>query len=134
MPPSTRDNDDRTYNSHSNSSLDNAAFDPDSDKQSISARGATTRDFEKEDLETERSDQTGTIPKGSFCWSQCTCQCWLLMYIPPGEVDDLLSNTTEEERNASGRTRGIDVDAWKQERELDQAFNERGLADSEEDI
>ena len=67
MLPSTRDNDDRTYNSHSNSSLDNAAFDPDSDKQSISARGATTRDFEKEDLETERSDQTGTIPKGSFC-------------------------------------------------------------------
>ena len=56
------------------------------------------------------------------------------MYIPPGEVDELLSNTTEEERNASGRTRGVDVDAWKQERELDQAFNERGLADSEEDI
>ena len=134
MPPSTRDNDDCTYNSYSDSSLDNAAFDPDSDKQSISARGATTRDFEKEDLETERSDKTGTIPKGSFCWSQCTRQCWLLMYIPPGEVDELLSNTTEEERNASGRTRGVDVDAWKQERELDQAFNERGLADSEEDI
>ena len=67
MPPSTRDNGDCTYNSHSNSSLDNAAFDPDSEKKSISARGATTRDFEKEDLETERSDQTGTIPKGSFC-------------------------------------------------------------------
>ena len=138
MPPSTRDNDDLTSNSQYHSSLDDAAFDPDSDKQFISARGATnhptTRDFEKEDLETERSDQTGKIPKGSLrlCWR--TCRYCLLMSALPGEVDELLSNTTEEERNASGRTRGVNVDAWKQERELDQAFNERGLAVTEEDV
>ena len=51
-----------------------------------------------------------------------------------GEVDDLLSSTTEEERNVSGRTRGNRVDAYQQERNLDRVFDETGLSDAQQDI
>ena len=51
-----------------------------------------------------------------------------------GEVDDLLSSATKEERSATGRTRGMKNDAYKQERQLDQSFVETGLADAEQDV
>lgn len=51
-----------------------------------------------------------------------------------GEVNDLLNSATDAEKSASGRTRGANVDAWKQDRELDQAFKERGLADAVQDV
>lgn len=53
-----------------------------------------------------------------------------------GEVDDLLSDITEEEKNmsGSGRTRGIQNDVWKQDKELDQSFRDSGLAEAEQDV
>ena len=51
-----------------------------------------------------------------------------------GEVDDLLSSTLPGERDVSGYTRGNRVDAYKQERDLDRAFEETGVADADQDI
>ena len=48
-----------------------------------------------------------------------------------GEVDDLLNSATSEEKGASGRTRGVKNDAWKQDKELDQTFEDTGLAEAE---
>ena len=42
--------------------------------------------------------------------------------------------TTNEERNVQGRTRGNKVDAFRQERDLDQALGESGVLDAEQDI
>ena len=47
-----------------------------------------------------------------------------------GEVDDLL-NSAPEARGVSGRTRGAKVDAFKQEKELDQALQDAGVANDE---
>lgn len=40
-----------------------------------------------------------------------------------------MSSTTKEERNVSGRTRGKKVDAWKQEKDIDDTI---AMADAEE--
>ena len=52
----------------------------------------------------------------------------------PGEVDDLLSGTTDEERNVGSKTRGKRVDAYKQERQVDQLMQESGIGDADQDI
>lgn len=73
LPENTeRDVDQLTYNPRAEAGHDNAAFDPDRDSESaqpLGARGAdnqsTGRNFAQEDMETERSEQTGQIPKGT---------------------------------------------------------------------
>jgi hypothetical protein len=52
----------------------------------------------------------------------------------PAEVNDLLDSVTDEERNVSGRTRGVKVDAYKQEKEMDDAYKATGVADAEQDV
>lgn len=67
MPPTSRDVDNPTYNTQAEVGVDSAAFDPDADNSAVGARGSnqpTARNFEREDMETERSDQTGKIPRG----------------------------------------------------------------------
>lgn len=49
-------------------------------------------------------------------------------------MKDLLQGATDTEKNASGRTRGVKVDAWKQDRELDQSFQDTGLANATQDV
>ncbi|KAI0360059.1 hypothetical protein OH77DRAFT_1419454 [Trametes cingulata] len=120
MPPANRDVDDLTYNPQADARPDNAAFDDNTDPSihPVGARGAdnqpTYRDFQKEDMETERSEQTGQIPKS--------------------EVDELLSTTSPEERDVSGRTRGKKVDAFKQERDVDRFLDETGISTAEQDV
>ena len=52
-----------------------------------------------------------------------------------GEVDELKNSQTEEERSAgdAGYTRGVKVDAFKQENELDRALDEAGVIDDASD-
>ena len=70
MPPGERDVDDRTYNPTAEFGTDKADYnvDADSDMHFAGARGGsnqpTFRDYEGEDAETARSDQTGKIPRG----------------------------------------------------------------------
>ena len=45
-----------------------------------------------------------------------------------------MNSATSEERGVSGRTRGVKNDAWKQDRELDNAFADSCLADADEDV
>ncbi|KAJ3533354.1 hypothetical protein NM688_g7295 [Phlebia brevispora] len=115
---SERGVDDMNYNPQADARSDNAAFDPNFDNEDfhpVGARGAgnqpTGRNWEKEDQETSRSDQIGQIP--------------------PSEVDDLLNSATSEEKGAQSRTRGVKNDAWKQDRELDNAFVNTGLAEAD---
>ncbi|RPD61161.1 hypothetical protein L226DRAFT_612867 [Lentinus tigrinus ALCF2SS1-7] len=120
LPPGQREVDNMTYNPMADARPDNAAFDEDTDPDMhpVGARGAdnqpTLRDYQKEDREAERSEETGTIPRG--------------------EVDELLSNTADDERNVRGYTRGNRVDAFKQERALDRAFDETGVSDAQPDV
>ncbi|EMD34159.1 hypothetical protein CERSUDRAFT_98087 [Gelatoporia subvermispora B] len=120
LPPGGRDVDSVTYNPMADARPDAAEFDPDhaDDLQPVGARGAanqaTGRNFGQEDTETAQSDKTGQIPRG--------------------EVDDLLSSTTKEERNVAGKTRGNRVDAYKQEREVDRFMQDNGLEDADQDI
>ncbi|KAI0768125.1 hypothetical protein BD413DRAFT_664690 [Trametes elegans] len=120
MPPANRDVDNLTYNPQADARPDNAAFDESSnpDLQPVGARGAdnqpTYRDYKREDAETERSEQTGQIPRG--------------------EVDDLLSSINQDGAGISGRTRGVKVDAYKQERDVDRLLDETGIADAEQDV
>jgi hypothetical protein len=45
-----------------------------------------------------------------------------------GEIADLVNNQTEEEKSVSGGyTRGAKVDAFKQEREVDDALEQSGI-------
>ncbi|KAH9928338.1 uncharacterized protein B0H18DRAFT_1084509 [Fomitopsis serialis] len=119
LPPGERGVDNLTYNPMADASPDNAAYEGTNDDfHSVGARGADNqpsfRDAGKEDLETERSDATGRIPRS--------------------EVNELLDSATSDERNAQGRTRGNKVDAFRQERDLDRAFDESGVADADQDI
>ncbi|KAJ8456788.1 hypothetical protein ONZ51_g11917 [Trametes cubensis] len=120
MPPADRDVDGLTYNPQADARPDNAAFDESTnpDTQPVAARGAdnqpTYRNFRAEDDEAAFSEKTGQIPRG--------------------EVDDLMSSTTQEERDVQGRTRGKKVDAYKQERELDQFFDESGISSADQDV
>lgn len=54
---------------------------------------------------------------------------------PQGEVDDLRANHFEGESpdEVSGYTRGNRNDPMRAERDLDAAFEERGIADASED-
>ncbi|EIW57374.1 uncharacterized protein TRAVEDRAFT_108294, partial [Trametes versicolor FP-101664 SS1] len=90
------------------------AYKPQSGGASGNAAYDDDLDYKKEDHETKRSEQSGQIPNR--------------------EVDDLLSSTTEEERDVSGYTRGVDVDAYKQEREMDRQLGQTGVIDDEEDV
>ncbi|KAH9831661.1 uncharacterized protein C8Q71DRAFT_881868 [Rhodofomes roseus] len=120
LPPGERGVDNLSYNPQADARPDNAAFDESTNPElhPVGARGAnnqaTFRDYGKEDFETERSEATGRIPKG--------------------EVNDLLGSATGDERNASGYTRGKKVDAFRQERDLDRAFDETGISNAGQDI
>ncbi|KAH9945302.1 uncharacterized protein BXZ73DRAFT_96288 [Epithele typhae] len=119
-PSAGNEVDEMTYNSQADARSDHAAFDDctDPETQPIGARGAdnqpTNRNYLQEDQETERSEETGRISSG--------------------EVDDLLSSQTAEERDATGGTRGKRVDAFKQERDLDRAYEESGVYDDQKDV
>ncbi|PSR89000.1 hypothetical protein PHLCEN_2v4962 [Hermanssonia centrifuga] len=121
LPPGERDADKVTYNPMADDRVDSDEFDPeeDTERQPIGARGAdnepTRRHFAKEDMETARSDATGRIPKS--------------------EVAELVSSAGEDTSglNPSG-TRGIRVDAWKQDKEMDKMYVESGLADAVQDV
>jgi len=121
LPPAGRDVDSATYNPQADARSDNAAFDPNEypeDAQPVGARGATNQptnvDYNREDREAEESELTGRVSKR--------------------EVNDLVDDTTDAERNVSGRTRGVQNDAYKPSRNLDRAFVETGLADAEQDV
>ncbi|KAI0749495.1 hypothetical protein C8Q80DRAFT_1269367 [Daedaleopsis nitida] len=120
LPPANHEVDKLTYNPQADARPDSAEFNPDTDSElhSVGARGAsnqpTYRDHQTEDRETEESDATGRIPKR--------------------EINDLLSSATDDERSVSSYTRGNRVDAFKQEREMDRAFDESGVADEEQEI
>ncbi|KAI0784154.1 hypothetical protein C8Q75DRAFT_810232 [Abortiporus biennis] len=120
LPGGGRNVDNVTYNPQADAGRDNAAFDPDADAEDfhpVGARGAanqpTNVNFGREDREAEQSEQSNQIPRR--------------------EVDDLFSSSTQEERSATG-TRGMKNDAWKQERNVDQAFRETGLEDADQDV
>ena len=137
LPPGERDVDDRTYNPTAEFGTDKADYnvDADSDMHLVGARGGsnqpTFRDYEGEDAETARSDQTGQIPRGMIRRRQLTCMSDLCIV---GEVEDLLSSATDEERNVSSYTRGNRVDAFKQERDIDRAFDDAGISEGQQDV
>ncbi|KAI0925715.1 hypothetical protein AcV5_008377 [Taiwanofungus camphoratus] len=122
LPPAVRGVDDLTYNPQADAQPDNAEFDPaavDPESQLVGARGAdnqpTYRDYGQEDVEAARSDETQQIPRS--------------------EVDDLLDSTTDAERNVGGgKTRGKRVDAWKQDRDVDQFLDQTGIASADRDV
>lgn len=137
LPPRERDIDNLTYNPQADSRSDNAAFDDtDPSFQPVGARGAdnqpTYRNAGREDLGAERSDQTGQIPRGerSFAILRNT----IVAELTAGEIDDLLGSLTEEERNIGGRTRGKKVDAYKQERSIDEDLEASGISSADQDI
>ena len=137
MPPADRNVDGLTYNPQADARPDNAAFDESTnpDIQPVAARGAdnqpTYRNFRAEDDEAASSEKTGQIPRGTYLQAPCSV---LVAYCSTGEVDDLMSSTTQEERDVQGRTRGKKVDAYKQERELDQFFDESGISSADQDV
>ncbi|KAI0925716.1 hypothetical protein AcV5_008378 [Taiwanofungus camphoratus] len=116
LPPADPAVDELTYNPQADARIDNAEFDPektDPETQPVGARGAenepTNRDAAREDAEAARSEETGEIPES--------------------EVEDILEDETDEERNMGGaKTRGKREDAWKQDRDLDKLFDETGVS------
>ena len=136
----TVDNDEIAYNPSSDVWHDRAEFDDADDFESarpIAARGAesqpTDRNFTQEDVETERSEQTGKIPRCKFALINCV-SVFQLMFDCVAEVNDLLDSATAEEKDVSGRTRGKKNDAWKQEKELDQAYADADIDGEDEDF
>lgn len=104
-----------------NPQVDARGDDPFSD--STDGAGQTTnRDYNQEDKETEKSERSGQIPRSKQRSNYNNCIYTHVCFT--GEVDDLKSSSTEEERNVSGYTRGIKVDAYKQEREMDHIFED----------
>ncbi len=110
--------DDMEYHPQTGGASGNAAYDD-------------NLDYKKEDRETKRSEQSGQIPRSEFR-AQPACEQFLICI--SGEVDDLLSSSTEEERDVSGYTRGVDVDAYKQERDMDRELGQTGVIDDEEAV
>jgi hypothetical protein len=51
-----------------------------------------------------------------------------------GEVNDLMSSAPEDATNVQGRTRGVKVDAFKQEKEVDQFMRDTGIEQAEQDV
>ena len=45
-----------------------------------------------------------------------------------------MSSATDEERNVSSYTRGNRVDAFKQERAIDRAFDDAGISVDQQDV
>ncbi|EPT01720.1 hypothetical protein FOMPIDRAFT_41334 [Fomitopsis schrenkii] len=120
-PPGEPGVDNLTYNPQADARSDNAAFDDNfngSDMHPVGARGAdnqpTSRNAGQEDREAEQSENSRQIPRS--------------------EVNELMNNSTDEERNMQGRTRGKKVDAYRQERDLDRALDESGALGDEQDI
>ncbi|TCD66430.1 hypothetical protein EIP91_001366 [Steccherinum ochraceum] len=109
LPSGGNEVDDMSYNPDASADHDNDDFIPDRAEQSqpIGARGsgnhATGRNSGQEDHETSRSEETA------------------------GEVNDLIANQFDGEKNVQGRTRGIKGDAYKQERKFDQQMKEAGV-------
>ncbi|EIN09728.1 hypothetical protein PUNSTDRAFT_133501 [Punctularia strigosozonata HHB-11173 SS5] len=68
----------------------------------------------REDRETAKSEETGTVSKS--------------------EIDSLKADQYPDEQNVEGRTRGIKVDAFKQEREMDKFLDEQGITDADQDV
>lgn len=138
LPQNTeREVDQNTFNPRAEASSDNAEYRPEIDdaRQPVGARGAdnqpTFRDYTREDMETERSDATGKIPKGE----QIRCAATVAaLTVREGEVDDLLSSAPDDAKGVSGRTRGAKIDAWKGDKEVDQFMQNSGLADAEQDV
>lgn len=139
LPPGQREVDAASYNPMADARSDNADYeeDRDADLHLVGARGAndqpTFRDYQREDREAEQSEQTGSIPRGKSAAHCLTSEDSDITHFS-GEVDDLLSSTTEEERNVGSYTRGNRVDAYKQERAIDRAFDEAGVANAEQDV
>jgi hypothetical protein len=50
-----------------------------------------------------------------------------------GEIDDLRANHFEGEGDRTG-TRGVKVDAYKQERDMDKFLDEQGITNAEQDV
>ncbi|KAI6025152.1 hypothetical protein PISMIDRAFT_672931 [Pisolithus microcarpus 441] len=94
-----------TYNPNADPTVDEAEYRPPADPDDdipVGARGVTNEptnvDADREDFETAQSETTGSIPRR--------------------EVKDVLSETSAEERGASG-TRGKRVDYAAREAALD---------------
>jgi hypothetical protein len=52
-----------------------------------------------------------------------------------GEVNDLKANHFEGEgEDYHGRTRGVRIDAYKQERDLDAALDQAGITNADQDV
>ncbi|KAI6133562.1 hypothetical protein EDD17DRAFT_1472004 [Pisolithus thermaeus] len=103
--PLTNMSEEVTYNPNADPTVDEAEYRPPADPDDdipVGARGAvnepTNVDAEREDLETAQSETTGRVPQR--------------------EVKDVLSETSAEERGASG-TRGKRVDYAAREAALD---------------
>ncbi|KZV67438.1 hypothetical protein PENSPDRAFT_667084 [Peniophora sp. CONT] len=100
---------DTVYNSASSQSFDDSDYKPRADGgDSIGVRGGPEEqsavNAQREDRMAAESGATGRIPKG--------------------EAQSLISELRPEERDVSGRTRGVKVDAFKQERAVDEAVDE----------
>ncbi|VDC07204.1 unnamed protein product [Peniophora sp. CBMAI 1063] len=102
---------DAMYNPAASQTYDNDDYKPGSDDVPdvrANVRGGAEQvsalDAEREDRMAAESDATGRIPKG--------------------EAQALVSELTPEERDVSGRTRGVKVDAFEQERKVDQQVDE----------
>ncbi|KIJ62767.1 hypothetical protein HYDPIDRAFT_113859 [Hydnomerulius pinastri MD-312] len=109
---SNRNFDDLSYNPRGDFTTDTSEYRPSQNKSAdipVGARGAdelpTNLNSEREDAEAAHSEATGKVGKG--------------------EVQELLSGTSSEERSKTG-TRGKKVNAYQQEAALDaQDFDER---------
>ncbi|TFK49542.1 hypothetical protein OE88DRAFT_1662038 [Heliocybe sulcata] len=110
----------QTYNPQADARIDNAGYEDSTDPESVSVapRGAgnqpTGVNAAREDREAEESEISGRIPKG--------------------EVNALKSELAPDERNVRGKTRGVRVDAYKQEKDLDRALADVDGADQDVEI
>ncbi|EGO24717.1 hypothetical protein SERLADRAFT_468422 [Serpula lacrymans var. lacrymans S7.9] len=111
--------DDLTYNPKGDYVADSAAYNPNDDPEDVpvAARGAGNQpsyvNAGKEDQEAARSEATGRVSKG--------------------EVQELMQDTTKDEKKKSG-TRGKKINAYKQEQDMDRAFEETGTDPAEQDV
>ncbi|EPQ52712.1 hypothetical protein GLOTRDRAFT_79832 [Gloeophyllum trabeum ATCC 11539] len=110
----------QTYNPQADARLDSAGFEASTDPElvSVAPRGAdnqpTAVNAAREDKEAEESELSGRIPKG--------------------EVDALVGELGPDERNVRGKTRGVRVDAYKQEKDLDKALADIDRAEQDVEI
>ncbi|OCH95460.1 hypothetical protein OBBRIDRAFT_809880 [Obba rivulosa] len=91
--------------------VERVTYNPMADARPDAAEFNPDRAEDLEDRKTARSDETGQVPR----------------------VDDLLSSTTDEERNVCDKTHGNRVDAYKQEREAGRLMQESGTDQADQD-